>query len=66
MLPRSAKEEPMSTRVSFKKPTLAEVDRHIARARQLRSEYLSQLIKSGLARLRDVFPKDRSLGEASA
>lgn len=54
----------MSTQVYFVTPTQAEVDRHIARARQMRSDYIAQMGKSGLARLRDVFPKAASFGQA--
>ncbi|MEP3329811.1 hypothetical protein [Sedimentitalea sp.] len=56
----------MSTQVSFQTPKQADVDRLIADARQMRSDYISGLFKSGLARLRDVFPKNRGLGQASA
>lgn len=60
------KDRPMSTQVSFQTPKQADVDRLIAEARQMRSDYISGLFKSGLARLRDVFPKNRGLGQASA
>lgn len=65
-MPRYMKEKQMSTQVSFETPTQADVDRFIAQAHQMRSEYISQWIKSGFARLRDVFPKNRSLGHSSA
>lgn len=63
-MPRNVKEGPMSTQVYFVTPTQAEVDRHIAQARQMRSDYIAQMVKSGLARLRDVFPKAASFGQA--
>lgn len=66
MMPRYMKEKQMSTQVSFETPTQADVDRFIAQAHQMRSEYIYHRIKSGFARLRDVFPKNRSLGHSSA
>ena len=65
-MPRNMKENTMSTQVSFQTPTQADVDGIIAQAHQMRSEYISGLFKSGLARLRDVFPKNRGLGQVSA
>lgn len=65
-MPRYMKDEPMNTQVSFETPTQAEVDRFIAKAHQMRSEYIVRLFKSGFTRLRDVFPKKRSLGQVSA
>lgn len=66
MTPCNMKENLMSTQVSFQTPKQADVDRLIAQAHQMRSEYISQLVRSGTARLRDVFPKDRSLGQKPA
>lgn len=56
----------MTTQISFQTLTQADVDRLIAQAHQMRSDYISGLFKSGFARLRDVFPKSRGLGQASA
>ena len=66
MMPRNMKDDPMNSQVSFETPTQAEVDRFIAQAHQMRSDYIARLFKSGFARLRDVFPKKRNLGQASA
>jgi hypothetical protein len=65
-MPRNMKEKPMSTQVSFQKPTQTDVGRLIAQAHKMRSDYISGLFKSGFARLRDVFPKSCGLGQASA
>ncbi len=66
MTPLHMKDKPMTTQVSIQTPKQADVDRLIAEARQMRSDYFSRLFKVGLVRLRDVFPKSRSLGRASA
>lgn len=66
MMPRQMKDDPMTTQVSFQTPKQADVDRLMAEARQMRSDYFAGLFKAGLARLRDVFPKSRGLGQASA
>lgn len=55
ILPRKTKEKTMSTQISFETPTQDDVDRYIAQAHQLRSEYTTRWLKSGLAKLRNVF-----------
>lgn len=55
----------MSTQVYFTAPTQAEVDRYIAKAHEMRSEYISQLVTSGFARLWDLLPKNRDLDRSS-
>lgn len=50
----------MTTEITFKSPTQAEIDRHIVRAHQLRSNALAALFRAGFARLRGFFgPKTR-------
>ena len=66
MMPRNMKEKPMSTQVSFETPTQAEVDRCIAQAHLMRSDYISKLVKSGLAHLRGVFLQKRGHRKVSA
>ncbi|MFL4470599.1 RSP_7527 family protein [Tateyamaria armeniaca] len=66
MMPPKMKEEPMTTQVSFETPKQADVDRFIAQAHKMRSDFMSHLFKSGFARLRDVFPKGRGVGQPSA
>ena len=66
MMPYNMKDEPMNSQVPFDTPTQAEVDRFIAQAHQMRSEYFAQLFKSGFARFRGVFSKKRGLGHAPA
>jgi hypothetical protein len=66
MMPRDMKEETMTKQASFETPKQADVDRFIAQAHRMRSEYVSRLVKSGFARLRDVFSKNRRLGHSSA
>lgn len=66
MMPRNMKEEPMSTHISIETPKQAEVDRYIAQAHQMRSDYISQLVKSGLVRLRGVFLQNPGHRQASA
>ena len=65
-LPRNMKEKTMSTQVSFQTPKQADVDRLIAQAHRMRSDYFAGLFNYGFARLRDLFPKTRGLGHASA
>lgn len=55
MMPLNMKEKPMSKQVSFEAPTQAEVDRCIADAHLMRSDYISKSVKSGWAHLRGVF-----------
>lgn len=45
----------MNTTLTFKTPTRTDVEYHIARARQMRSEYMAASVKSGLRRLRTIF-----------
>lgn len=45
----------MTTQKSFETPDQAEIERHIARAQQMRSAYLAQSAKSGWAAVRSLF-----------
>ncbi|WP_187430780.1 RSP_7527 family protein [Roseobacter fucihabitans] len=56
----------MSTQNSFETPDRADVDRAIAQAHQMRSEFISRLLKSGFAQLRAVFTQKSGMGKASA
>ncbi|WVX48934.1 hypothetical protein ROLI_020180 [Roseobacter fucihabitans] len=66
MLPCNMKENLMSTQNSFETPDRADVDRAIAQAHQMRSEFISRLLKSGFAQLRAVFTQKSGMGKASA
>ncbi len=64
-MPRNMKEKPMSTQMSFKTPTQAEVERYIAQDHLMRREFIARFVKSGLANLRGVcLPKVRRLRQA--
>ena len=65
-MPRKMKDGPMNSQVSFQTPTAADVDRLIAQAHQMRSDFIAQSVRAGLARLRDIFPKNALGGKASA
>lgn len=57
---------PMNTEITFKSPTQAEIDRHVARAHQLRSNALAAIFRAGLARLRALFGPKTQPTQASA
>jgi hypothetical protein len=56
----------MNTQISFEAPTQVVVDRYIAQAHQLRSEYIARSVKSGLTHLRKLFSRKSSAKTVSA
>jgi hypothetical protein len=56
----------MTSQTSFASPTPADVDRLIAQAHQMRSDYIAQFVKSGFNRLRSLFALKRVSRAATA
>jgi len=65
-MPCNEKEYPMTSQTSFASPTPADVDRLIAQAHQMRSDFIAQLVKSGFNRLRSLFALKRVSRAATA
>jgi len=66
IMPCNKKEYPMTSQTSFASPTRADVDRLIAQARQMRSDYIAQSFNSGFTRLRSLFLLKRVSRAATA
>ena len=66
MTPSNTKETKMNTHISFEAPTQADVDRYVAEAHQIRSEFLARSIKSGMAKVRALFSHKISTTKATA
>jgi hypothetical protein len=65
-MPCNEKEYTMTSQTSFARPAQADVDRLIAQAHQMRSDYIAQFVKSGFNRLLSLLALKRVSRAATA
>lgn len=56
----------MNTQIKLETPTAAEMQKIINQAQRMRSEYMTQSIKTGLSNLRGLFAHKQPAGNATA